>query len=99
MSLEPYDIPENHGTNKVTMPPQMVWLPIETAPPTSAHGRRVLITNGEVVTVGWYEKTYSNDARPWHAECEIDEDGYGWVGVGRLDPQPTHWMPLPEPPK
>ena len=28
-----------------------------------------------------------------------DEDGIGWWDNGLMEPPPTHWMPLPDPPK
>lgn len=39
----------------------------------------------------------------WDAGCDATEDdpGYpaGWMDAGGFFLHPTHWMPLPEPPK
>ena len=78
------------------------WQPIETAP---KDGTRVLLFGGEQevwksqrdskagpMVVGWADGTeYGEQA--WRF-CTYDSGFYG-----RLDTQPTHWMPLPEPPK
>lgn len=63
------------------------WIPVAERLPET--GRKCLITNGETVKVGWL--------RP---------DGVWKTGVNRNDLwnkfslyPPTHWMPLPEPPK
>lgn len=66
----------------------MKWRPIETAPKDG--GALLVWVNGWPVTAAQY--------------CE---DGYGWDEdqPGWYDPffdvwiNPTHWMPLPEPPK
>ena len=63
------------------------WIPVTERLPET--GRKCLITNGGTVKVGWL--------RP---------DGVWKTGVNRNDLwnrfslyPPTHWMPLPEPPK
>lgn len=61
------------------------WLPIETAP-----------DDGVPVLVGWSKGN-------WHAlvaHCEDDEWGTleADMSFHVLQNQPTHWMPLPEPP-
>lgn len=65
----------------------MTWRPIETAP---MDGRRVLLyrEHDRRQTVGW-----------WGGNVYA-----GWIIGGRSPefmtaPNPTHWMPLPEPPK
>jgi hypothetical protein len=68
----------------------MAWQPIETAP------------KGECVLL------FSPDAADWYSVCVgyaiSDEDGVAWYSqeesVGQpIDAQPSHWMPLPEPPE
>ena len=58
------------------------WQPIETAP---KDGVFVLITDGDVVQIGYYEDhlmAWRSDA----AQCRLWSD-------------PTHWQPLPAPPE
>lgn len=61
----------------------MKWEPIETAP---KDGRQVLLANGAHVDQGWWE----------------DDDGetgwFSWLCFPAKG-EPTHWMPLPEPPQ
>jgi hypothetical protein len=61
----------------------MKWQPIETAP---RDGTRFIahIANG-MITVGFYIQS-----RHFAADS---------LGGGQGDTRPTHWMPLPEPPK
>jgi len=59
------------------------WQPIETAP---KNGTRVLVTNGIDVQIEFKD----NDDEMWS----------GWqTGTRLYSVVPTHWMPLPEPPK
>lgn len=73
------------GTNKVE------WEPIETAP------------RDGVVIMGWigvpWLFTWSNETECWHGVVPHD-DGYAlmWVRSVKYN-QPTHWMPLTEPPE
>lgn len=61
----------------------MEWQPIETAP---MDGRRILTFREgfqENIAVAWYS-----------ASTDM------WIPVyGDIWPNPTHWMPLPQPPK
>lgn len=77
------------------------WQPIETAP---RDGSRILVKNrddGYDEQTGY--RTYSNDigVAEWSKSGCCDD--YGWISsfccdfVTRFEP--THWMPLPEPPK
>ena len=65
----------------------MEWQPIETAP-----------KDGSAILGAWQclNKTWDMDAMFW-----FEEDGEGaWFDYfGDYDHSPTHWMPLPEPPK
>lgn len=61
----------------------MEWMPIESAP---KDGTSVL-----VVQQGWIE------IRNWYSLGNGLGDNCGWMGEGKMEP--THWLPLPEPPK
>lgn len=69
----------------------MSWQPIATAP---KDGTIMLVTNGVHVVLA--ENRYNNDDTRidvWMLSqtcCECSDSVY---------PQPTHWMPLPEPPE
>lgn len=67
----------------------MSWLPIETAP---KDGTRVILWDGEEVRTGgcrW---------ESWYNEWVEAVVPVGYEnGVSAVD-NPTHWMPLPEPP-
>jgi hypothetical protein len=64
------------------------WQPIETAP----QGQRVLVYLGGRVTI----------AQDININKENDEDQQwvlSWHGPISINEMPTHWMPLPSPPK
>jgi len=69
------------------------WQPIETAP-----------KDGSQIDL-WCEGKLSSERRPFCYWGELSDlsgkEGEGWMGVYRPyeDFTPTHWMPLPEPPK
>ena len=77
------------------------WLPIETAP---KDGTEILLSNGETVAQGnWlHAEPYIREYRDIDGRyVDQDEfDGYdGWIDqTGGMQPDPTHWMPLPPPP-
>ncbi len=60
----------------------------------------VLITDGEIIEIGYFESEY-------FIECDPDRyDGQSvtyssemWRSVRGYIDEPTHWMPLPNPPK
>lgn len=58
------------------------WRPIETAP---KDGVFVLITDGDVVQIGYYED-HLTAWRSYEDQCRLWSD-------------PTHWQPLPAPPE
>lgn len=73
------------------------WQPIETAP---KDGSKVLTARGDgdkcrAVISWWNEDKYAKDPRPY---WECHEQRYLGVWWARTNP-PTHWMPLPPPPK
>lgn len=61
------------------------WQPIETAP---KDGSDLLLFNGQIFIGSWSETgAWFDDRRLW------SDTMYGYA-----DPQPTYWMPLPQPP-
>jgi hypothetical protein len=74
----------------------MTWQPIETAP---KDGTRILIWDDDE---GGYEIGFwSSNHESWldNDICDGDPGKY-WPGdlLGNTIFEPTHWMPLPEPP-
>lgn len=73
----------------------MNWKPIATAP---KNGNTIILGNATEVAVGqWAEEPkIRGDTVPscWMAQI-VDEDT--WYSC-RLHFEPTHWMPLPNPP-
>lgn len=71
------------------------WMPIESAP---KDGTFVIVWpptwKGVVSCASWDDDKYAKKPRPYWRRA----DEYGCVGFSREKP-PTHWMPLPEPPK
>lgn len=69
------------------------WKPIETAP---KDGRKIMIYCPEVIVPG---VIYLEEISIVYAyESSFRETG--WIGLGRhWGASPTHWMPLPPPPK
>lgn len=68
----------------------MDWQPIETAPRDGTYLCLYAPTRKEPFQCGcWIWETDDNDD---------PSDGTWWLGDGREDDQPTHWMPLPPPP-
>jgi hypothetical protein len=63
------------------------WQPIETYSPERDEAH-VLLWNGTRVFVGWL----SDDGDGWHDSTNPDEED------DAEKPQPTHWMPFPDPP-
>lgn len=73
-----------------------VWQPIETAPRDFTTNIDIWANGKRVPDCFWGRPTYSNSK------------GYTWVHVDGYDSEgkvtspvnnPTHWMPLPEPPE
>lgn len=77
------------------------WQPIETAP---KNGESVILAQGRFVEVGFWVDTshqeqqlVSSSGRRETYEWVDVVSGY-WEGTTEIY-GPTHWMPLPEPPK
>lgn len=72
----------------------MTWQPIETAPRQRLPQVRILGWNGKTIDL-WVWDTQAWSQRPracWRR--------YGARGISQdRKEQPTHWMPLPEPPE
>lgn len=71
------------------------WQPIETAP---KDGRSVLLLMEGVAIEGRYDETatYNSPDDRWYP-VQVSSHGCGCCGSS--NEPPTHWMPLPEPPK
>lgn len=67
----------------------MKWQPIDTAPRLM----HLIVTDGETVCQSFYGKVSHVPIFGW-LNLFTDADD-----VQLLDWQPTHWMPLPEPPE
>ena len=76
------------------------WQCIETAP---KNGSVLILWNGTSLGTGSWE-AYARDSRGHaigiDADCQADcVDRWVWTGEGfAVDPQPTHWHAMPEPP-
>jgi hypothetical protein len=68
------------------------WQPIETAPKDAS---QVLLWDGVAVSIGY---RCNGHTKPYHATVRGEDAN--WDDYGG-DPilSPTHWMPLPDPPK
>lgn len=77
------------------------WQPIETAP---KDGTGILLSNGKDVAEGhWYfEEGGTTEHRDMDGRYigQTESEGYaGWLDWdGGMQPDPTHWMPMPPPP-
>ena len=71
------------------------WQPIETAP---RDGTEFLMTNGVNVSSGqWFAG--DNGTCDYDGAPNCDEKEAGWMDwSGGMQPDPTHWQPLPPPP-
>lgn len=58
------------------------WQPIETAPRDGTH---MLLFREHVYFIGYW----ATKAQSWRVNAD---------GLPMINPPPTHWMPLPEPP-
>lgn len=78
--------------------PQTQWRDIDTAPKDGTHVIVSFFCNirGPIIAcAGFCELPKSDDIKPG----EVYE-GWGWVATGTDElHHPSHWMPLPEPPK
>lgn len=70
----------------------MTWQPIETAPKGDDDYIDLWTSLGERVT----DARWNPDRQRWE---HWDIGGFDSMGWERVDGEPTHWMPLPEPPK
>lgn len=85
------------------------WQTIETAPKDGAPFQAKIPGHGSDNVIGWTDGLIDSDEQPcggwtFMAEQEPPEswtDGICWTvnedGIASV--APTHWMPLPEPPK
>jgi hypothetical protein len=68
------------------------WQPIETAP--EHRGAFMILHADGTVGMAFREQSWKGRWR-WSQAIRIDADGISM----RTSAEPTHWMPLPEPPK
>ena len=73
----------------------MMWQPIKTAPKDGTHLILFCPVRGVVCPGRWDENRYARTPRPFWTHW--GERTWGTMSV-RND-QPTHWCPIPEPPK
>ena len=90
------------------MTPEAKWQPIETAP---KDGTAVLLFGGQPDRHSDYTCGYCDDALDLPSKCvvawwEAYDGALGYWRCGSYDngvygewEDPTHWMPLPEPPQ
>lgn len=76
------------------------WLPIETAPEKA----RVLVTGGDTPNSVCIAINDPDRYTPYHESHHRLPRIQGWYsdttrGSGKIWPAPTHWRPLPAPPK
>jgi hypothetical protein len=67
------------------------WLPIELAP---KDGSAVIIFDQDGVLFGWFDDGLDDEGNPYESPC--------WYWFNQHETgvaEPTHFMPLPEPPK
>lgn len=75
------------------------WQPIETAP---KDGTEVLLLVKRRAGIPWRQLVghFMEGGHCIEDHPPIDEGWYFWTGLSFDKPsEPTHWMPLPEPPK
>lgn len=78
-----------------------MWQPIETAP---KDGTPILLSNGVDVSFGnWIKEDFSireiRDIEGRYVDQIENQQEAQWMDWdGGMQPDPTHWMPLPPPP-
>ena len=74
----------------------MEWQPIETAP---KDGTNILGYNGEDVTEMIWDDWPDDSGHMGWCRSQFISGGMLDEAHFRVEPEPTHWMPMPEPPK
>jgi hypothetical protein len=76
----------------------MEWQPIETAP---KDGTAILVWNG--LNSGFYTREQDMGVALWRKQAFPGNDRMRWCAKDCCDGvttyEPTHWMPLPDPPQ
>lgn len=81
------------------------WQPISTAP---KDGPSILLCDDNTVTLGWWQDAEDDGVDYMGADAGFVDYAFNDFNPSRLfgnkayqykGNQPTHWMPLPEPPK
>lgn len=71
------------------------WQPIETAP----KGPQILIYDGKSIGIAAWEVISKSGTGWWRYQAGPNEAPFGDYDPPPVCDKPTHWMPLPEPPK
>lgn len=81
----------------------MNWLPIETAPKVEDEG--IMLSDGKSVAIG-SPSGYQTRVWPvmelydeWYVYPQVWDGDGDRGGLATIEFRPTHWMPLPPPPK
>ena len=73
------------------------WQPIETAPKDGTEFQAWVVLKDRTAGGFWEPKCRFNEHGAFEIFGRVDYDEDGWDCFLHLEP--THWMPLPEPPK
>lgn len=69
---------------------EAAWLPIESAPGNTC----VIVSHPDYVFPAFKDELFSEEHN-----LGLFFSNFGGLPCGPLDPQPTHWQPLPTPPE
>ena len=79
------------------------WQPIETAPKEIKDGRLVYVFQGKEIyhLARWTRREYFGRGvkAAWWASGGTNKPMSVYDGSGGIELNPTHWMPLPDPPE
>jgi hypothetical protein len=76
-----------------------MWQPIETAPKDGTKVLAYIVANGvPYISVIWWRGEQFKDSM-WKWRNALTDSATGGFADTLPNPGPTHWMPLPAPPK
>lgn len=73
------------------------WISAEVLPKKTGESHTYLITDGETISTGWYEKEYF--ARGKKDKYAVTYSSAMWHDDGGFEAEPTHWMKPPRLPR